>query len=44
MNTDAGPANSINQIEELILQNFPSEESCYHMSLPSKSLCLHARS
>ena len=37
MNTDAGPANSIDQIEAFILQNFPSEESCYHMSLPSKS-------
>ena len=37
MNTDAGPANNIDQIEAFILQNFPSEESCYHMSLPSKS-------
>ena len=36
MNTDNGPTNSIDQIEAFILQNFPSEESCYHMSLPSK--------
>jgi len=37
MNTEKGPNNSIDEIEAFILQNFPLNETCYHMSLPSKS-------
>ena len=37
MDTDSGPTNSIDEIESFILKNFPTEKSCYHMSLSSKS-------
>ena len=32
MTTD-GPGNSINQMEQYILKEYPDEQSCYHMSI-----------
>ena len=36
MTTD-GPGNSIDQIEKFILEEYPDESSCYHMSIIKQS-------